>query len=87
MLFVEGEPPSQFHVVLDGWIRPFRQTGDGRESVIALFARGESFAEAVMFLGGKFPVSATGGRRSPAAGDRGGTVPPRSRPTTSSTSG
>jgi hypothetical protein len=27
--------------------------------VIALFARGESFAEAIMFLGGKFPVSAT----------------------------
>jgi CRP-like cAMP-binding protein len=50
MLFVEGEPPSQFYVVLDGWVRPFRQTGDGRESVIALFARGESFAEAVMFL-------------------------------------
>jgi hypothetical protein len=34
-----------------------RQTGDGRESVIALFARGVSFAEAVMFLGGRFPVS------------------------------
>jgi CRP-like cAMP-binding protein len=57
MLFVEGEPASQFYVVLDGWVRLFRQTDDGRESVIALFARGESFAEAVMFLGGKFPVS------------------------------
>jgi CRP-like cAMP-binding protein len=57
MLFVEGEPGSQFYVVLDGWVRLFRQTPDGRESVIALFARGESFAEAVMFLGGKFPVS------------------------------
>ena len=57
MLFVEGESASQFYVVLDGWVRLFRQTADGRESVIALFARGESFAEAVMFLGGKFPVS------------------------------
>lgn len=58
LLFVEGEPAGQFYVVLDGWVRLYRQTPDGRESVIALFARGESFAEAVMFLGGRFPVNA-----------------------------
>ena len=58
LLFVEGEPAGQFYVVLDGWVRLYRQTADGRESMIALFARGESFAEAVMFLGGTFPVSA-----------------------------
>ena len=57
LLFAEGEPAGQFYVVLDGWVRLYRQTPDGRESLIALFARGESFAEAVMFLGGKFPVS------------------------------
>ena len=57
LLFVEGEPAGQFYIVLDGWVRLYRQTADGRESVIALFARGESFAEAVMFLGGAFPVS------------------------------
>lgn len=57
LLFVEGEPAARFYVVLDGWVRLYRQTVDGRESVIALFARGESFAEAVMFLGGRFPVS------------------------------
>lgn len=58
LLFVEGEPAGQFYVVLDGWVRLYRQTADGRESVIALFARGESFAEAAMFLDGTFPVSA-----------------------------
>ena len=57
LLFAEGDPAKQFYVVLDGWVRLYRQTTDGRESVIALFARGESFAEAVMFLGGTFPVS------------------------------
>jgi CRP-like cAMP-binding protein len=46
------------YVVLDGWGRLLRQTGDGHERVIALFARGLSFAEAVMFLGGRLPVSA-----------------------------
>jgi CRP-like cAMP-binding protein len=58
LLFIEGEPAGQFYVVLDGWVRLYRQTTDGRESVIALLARGESFAEALMFLGGRFPVSA-----------------------------
>jgi CRP/FNR family transcriptional regulator, dissimilatory nitrate respiration regulator len=58
LLFIEGEPAGQFYVVLDGWVRLYRQTTDGRESVIALLARGESFAEAAMFLGGRFPVSA-----------------------------
>jgi CRP-like cAMP-binding protein len=58
LLFVEGEPAGQFYVVLEGWVRLYRQTADGRESVIALLACGESFAEAVMFLGGRFPVNA-----------------------------
>jgi CRP/FNR family transcriptional regulator, dissimilatory nitrate respiration regulator len=58
LLFIEGEPAGQFYVVLDGWVRLYRQTTDGRESVIALLARGESFAEAVMFLSARFPVSA-----------------------------
>jgi CRP-like cAMP-binding protein len=58
VLFVEGEQARQFYIVLDGWVRLYRQTPDGRESLIALFARGESFAEAVMFLGSTFPVSA-----------------------------
>lgn len=57
LLFAEGDPAKQFYVVLDGWVRLYRQTTDGRESVIALFARGDAFAEAVMFLGGTFPVS------------------------------
>jgi CRP-like cAMP-binding protein len=57
LLFAEGDPARQFYVVLNGWVKLYRQTADGRESVIALFARGESFAEAVMFLGGAFPVS------------------------------
>lgn len=58
LLFVEGEPAGQFYLVLDGWVRLYRQTPDGRETVIALPARGETFAEAVMFLGGRYPVNA-----------------------------
>ena len=57
-LFLQGEPADRFYVVLDGWVKLFRATPDGHETVIAAFTRGESFAEAASFAEGVFPVSA-----------------------------
>lgn len=57
-LFLQGDPADRFYVVLEGWIRLYRETPDGAEITIALFARGESFAEAAMLGPGRFPVSA-----------------------------
>jgi CRP-like cAMP-binding protein len=45
-------------VVLDGWVKVFRTTHDGHEAVVGVFRRGETFAEAAIFLGGRYPVSA-----------------------------
>ncbi|MCS6779528.1 MAG: Crp/Fnr family transcriptional regulator [Geminicoccaceae bacterium] len=53
-----GDPGDRFYVVLDGWVRLYRETPDGAEITIALFARGESFAEAAMLGPGQFPVCA-----------------------------
>lgn len=58
MLFLQGEPAERFYVVFDGWVRLFRETPDGHETVIAVFTRGESFAEAASFADGVFPVTA-----------------------------
>jgi CRP-like cAMP-binding protein len=57
-IFIEGEPAEAFFVVLDGWVKLFRTLPDGDEAVVAMIAAGECFAEAVMFLGGRYPVSA-----------------------------
>jgi len=57
-LFQQGEPASSFFVVLNGWVKLFRITPDGHEAVVAVFRRGETFAEAAMFLGARYPVSA-----------------------------
>lgn len=57
-LFLQGDPADRFFVVLDGWVRLYRETPDGAEITIALFARGESFAEAAMLGPGQFPVCA-----------------------------
>ena len=58
MLFMQGDPAERFYVVFDGWVKLFRETPDGQETVIAVFARGESFAEAASFAEGLFPVGA-----------------------------
>ncbi|MFN3746957.1 MAG: Crp/Fnr family transcriptional regulator [Hyphomicrobiaceae bacterium] len=57
-LFHQGEPADAFFVVLDGWVKIYRTTPDGLEVVLHIFKRGETFAEAAMFLGGHYPASA-----------------------------
>lgn len=59
LLFVQGEQASHFYVVLDGWVKLHRNALDGGESVIAVIADGESFAEAAIFANESYPVSAT----------------------------
>jgi CRP/FNR family transcriptional regulator, dissimilatory nitrate respiration regulator len=58
VLFIHGQPAERFYVVLEGWVKLFRETLDGQESVIAVFTRGESFAEAAMARLKSYPVSA-----------------------------
>jgi len=57
-LFQQGEPATGFFLVLDGWVKLYRLTAEGIEVVVGVFKRGETFAEAAIFLGGRYPVSA-----------------------------
>jgi CRP-like cAMP-binding protein len=57
-LFHQGQPADAFFVILDGWVKIYRTTADGLEVVLHVFKRGETFAEAAMFLGGRYPASA-----------------------------
>lgn len=58
LLFQQGDPASAFFVILDGWVKVSRVTQDGSEAVVGVFRRGETFAEAAMFLGGRYPANA-----------------------------
>jgi CRP-like cAMP-binding protein len=58
VLFIQGEPAPCFYLVLEGWVRLFRQLPDGQAITIALFGKGESFAEAIVFQMMPYPVSA-----------------------------
>jgi len=57
-LFLQGQEADAFFVVLTGLVKLYRMTPDGGEAVVGVFRRGETFAEAAMFLGGRYPVSA-----------------------------
>lgn len=56
-LFLQGEPAAAFFIVIDGWVKIYRTTPDGLEVVLHVFKRGETFAEAAIFLGGRYPAS------------------------------
>ncbi len=58
LLFQQGTPADYFFVIIDGWVKIYRATPDGTETVVHVFRRGETFAEAALFLGGRYPVSA-----------------------------
>jgi len=58
LLFQQGDEAAAFFLILDGWAKIFRITPEGSEAVIGVFSRGECFAEAAMFLGGRYPASA-----------------------------
>lgn len=58
VLFVKGEHADRFYLILDGWVKLTRQSFDGNESIIGVYTRGETFAEAAMFSQDGFPVNA-----------------------------
>ncbi len=58
LLFQHGDPADAFYVVLSGWVKVFRSTPSGEEAVFGVFTKGETFAEAALFLGGTYPASA-----------------------------
>lgn len=57
-LFLQGEPATAVHVVIDGWIKLYRISPNGSEAVVGIFTKAESFAEAVALRGQPYPVTA-----------------------------
>jgi len=58
-LFRQGEAAVAFFIVIQGWIKLYRITPAGDEAVLHVLTKGESFAEAVAFAGGRYPATAS----------------------------
>ncbi|MDA8127970.1 MAG: Crp/Fnr family transcriptional regulator [Betaproteobacteria bacterium] len=59
-LFNQGDPVTHFFFVLSGVINLCRVAPSGEEKVMDLVRPGFFFAEAAMFMGGRYPVNARG---------------------------
>lgn len=57
-IFLQGDPASHVHVVLEGWVKLYRVAPSGAEAVVGVFTRGRSFGEAVALRGDVYPVAA-----------------------------
>ncbi len=59
-LFHHGQPANRFFFLRAGQVKLFRVSPDGHEKIIEIIRPGQTFAEAVMFIGtqGRYPVSA-----------------------------
>jgi len=59
-LFRHGQPAERFFFLREGLVKLFRLSPEGDEKIIEIMRPGETFAEAVMFMGtqGRYPVNA-----------------------------
>ncbi|MBN1885518.1 MAG: Crp/Fnr family transcriptional regulator [Candidatus Krumholzibacteriota bacterium] len=58
VLFLEGDVEGRFFILVEGAVKLYKLTPDGREIVIRLVCPGEMFAEAILFERDDYPVSA-----------------------------
>lgn len=58
LLFGQGDAVAAFYWVGEGLVRLFRSSPQGDEKVIELIGPGRFFAEAALFMGGRYPVNA-----------------------------
>jgi CRP/FNR family transcriptional regulator len=58
ILFAAGDPASGFYVLLDGKIKLYKVSADGKEYILRVVRGGQTFAEAAAFSGPAYPVFA-----------------------------
>lgn len=58
MLFIQGADATFLYIVLSGWVKLFRETGDGKEAIAGLCTHGDLFGEAVLYQNAKYPFGA-----------------------------
>ncbi|HYA03750.1 MAG TPA: Crp/Fnr family transcriptional regulator [Syntrophobacteria bacterium] len=58
VLFAAGDPDAGFFVLLEGRIKLYKISPEGKEYILRMVRAGETFAEAVAFSGLRYPVFA-----------------------------
>ena len=54
----QADPATAFFILIDGWVKLYRSTSSGDETVIDIMTKGDSFAEAAAFTGSRYIATA-----------------------------
>jgi CRP/FNR family transcriptional regulator, dissimilatory nitrate respiration regulator len=54
----QDDPATAFFIVIHGWVKLYRSTASGDETVIDIMTKGDSFAEAAAFTGNRYIATA-----------------------------
>jgi CRP/FNR family transcriptional regulator len=63
-IFSEGDPGSGFYIVVEGQIKIYKLSMEGKEHILHIFGPGEPFGEVPVFSGDVFPASAEAVQKS-----------------------
>jgi CRP-like cAMP-binding protein len=58
LIFAEGREATGFYIVASGQVKLYKISAEGKEQILHVVNPGETFAEAVMFSGGRYPAFA-----------------------------
>lgn len=58
VIFSEGEEGKGFYVVIQGRVKVYKLSADGKEQILHIFGPGEPFGEVPVFTGQNFPAHA-----------------------------
>lgn len=59
LIFSEGDPGDGFYIIVEGMIKVFKLSMEGKEHILHLFGPGEPIGEVPVFSGDFFPASAS----------------------------
>lgn len=57
MIFVHGEPASRFYIIINGWVKLFRETLEGTQAVVDILTQGHIFGEGSIFYDDSYEYS------------------------------
>lgn len=57
-VFWDGDPGTGFYVVLDGRVKIFKTSADGKEQILHIYGPGNPIGEVPVFSGNRFPANA-----------------------------
>jgi CRP/FNR family transcriptional regulator len=58
IVFSEGDPGNGFYVVIDGQVKIYKLSPEGKEQILHIIGPGEPFGEVAVFAGRSFPANA-----------------------------